>query len=143
MKVMLLCVSFTFSAAVGIAQNTHSEFIKIADDNWHFETAQSGTPFTPFGTNYYDPASFGTSELWDNPGFVAPHVIGKFDSIRTRSHFAQLQGIGVNVIRIFLSVIKFEPTLFQLNEASFQKVDKIIELAKEYNLRIIFDLVEV
>ena len=47
------------------------------------------------------------------------------------------------MIRIFLSSVKFEPTLFTLDESSFQVVDKIIALAKEYDLRIIFDLVEV
>ena len=143
MKLWLLCISFTFLSLAGIAQNPQSEFIKVADDNWHFETDVSGTAFTPFGTNYYDPESYGTHEVWDNPAFTAPNPIGNFDSTRTRNHFAQLHGIGVNVIRIFLSSMKFEPTLYTLDEASFQKVDKIISLAKEYDLRIIFDLVEV
>jgi hypothetical protein len=143
MKVKFLTILFLMTGLIAFAQAPESEFIHVASDNWHFETATSGTPFTPFGANYYDPASYGYSELWDNPAFYAPHVIGNFDSTRTRTHFAQLQSIGANVIRIFLSSVKFEPTLFTLDESSFQVVDKIIALAKEYDLRIIFDLVEV
>jgi hypothetical protein len=143
MKSWLIGISLALCSIYGMAQDSQSEFIRVADDSWHFETDVSGTAFTPFGTNYYDPESYGTHEVWDNPAFTAPNPIGNFDSIRTRNHFAQLQGIGVNVIRIFLSSMKFEPTRYTLDEASFQKVDKIISLAKEYDLRIIFDLVEV
>ena len=142
LKFIVVSLLFAYSSTVILAQNVQSEFIKVGADKWHFVTAESNTDFVPFGTNYYDPDSYGTSELWDNLSFSAPHVIGNFDSVRTRNHFEQLQGIGVNVVRIFLSVIKFEPTLYHLDETSFQKVDKIIALAKEYDLRIIFDLAE-
>ena len=125
------------------SQDVSSEFIRVASDRWHFETTNSLTPFVPFGANYYDPASWDTSVVWDNQQFIAPNVIGKFDSVRTKRHFTQLQDIGINIIRIFLSVKKFEPTLYQLDETSFQKLDKIIDLAKEHEIRIIFDLVEV
>ena len=143
MKVLLIWVLFGFLIRIVSAQDTKSEFIKVAGDHWHFETNISGTAFTPFGTNYYDPESYGTNVVWDNPAFTAPNVISNFDSVRTRVHFTQLQALGANVVRIFLSTVKFEPTLYSLDETSFQKVDKIIELAKEYDLRIIFDLVEV
>src|SRR3972149_8554798 len=125
------------------SQDVSSEFIRVASDRWHFEATNSLTPFVPFGANYYDPASWDTSVVWDNQQFIAPNVIGKFDSVRTKRHFTQLQDIGINIIRIFLSVKKFEPTLYQLDETSFQKLDKIIDLAKEHDIRIIFDLVEV
>lgn len=143
MKRIVVFPLIAILATFAYSQNPQSEFIKIADDGWNFETATSRTSFVPFGANYYDPASWDTSVVWDNPQFIAPNVIGKFDSVRTRRHFAQLQQIGINIIRIFLSVKRFEPALFQLDETSFHKVDKIIELAKEHNLRIIFDLVEV
>lgn len=143
MKPIITFLLIATLATFAYSQNPQSEFIKIADDGWHFETAISRTSFVPFGANYYDPASWDTSVVWDNPQFIAPNVIGKFDSVRTRRHFAQLQQIGINIIRIFLSAKRFEPALFQLDETSFRKVDKIIELAKEHNLRIIFDLVEV
>ena len=101
MKTILIVLAGAVLSLGAIAQDTRLEFIKIAGDNWHFETSESHTPFTPFGTNYYDPESYGTHEVWDNPAFNAPNVIGNFDSTRTRAHFAQLQNIGVNIIRIF------------------------------------------
>jgi hypothetical protein len=58
MRLWLICLSLTLFSLHGITQTPQSEFIKVADDNWHFETTTSGTPFTPFGANYYDPASF-------------------------------------------------------------------------------------
>jgi hypothetical protein len=109
------------------------EFIKIASDNWHFETKNLKQPFVPFGCNYYDPATIL------NP-FTGFGVISKFDAVRTDRHFAQLESIGVNIVKINLSVISFEPEFKQLNEANFQKVDKIIELAKKHNIRLIFQL---
>lgn len=142
-SLLTILLVLIFSANIAFSQDVNAEFIRVSSDNWHFETSTSSTTFVPFGANYYDPASWDTSVVWDNPQFIAPNVIGKFDSVSTRRHFSQLQGIGANIIRIFLSVKKFEPLLYQLNETSFQKLDKIIELAKEYKLRIIFDLVEV
>ncbi|MEA1896654.1 MAG: beta-galactosidase, partial [Bacteroidota bacterium] len=111
------------------------EFIKIASDNWHFETANSKKSFVPFGCNYYDPITFHPEP------FPAFDVIGKFDAVRTDRHFEQLANAGANIVRTFLSVKSFEPEFKQLDESSFQKLDKIIFLAKKHNLRIIFELV--
>ena len=87
LKFITIGLSLAYSSLAVLAQDVQSEFIKVAADNWHFETAVSHTAFVPFGTNYYDPKSYGTSELWDNPSFPAPHVIGNFDSVRTRNSF--------------------------------------------------------
>lgn len=121
--------------------DVNEEFIKIASDNWHFETKDSKQPFVPFGCNYYDPETYYTEEE-DPENILAFGVIDKFNADNTDRHFEQLENIGVNTVRIFLSVISFEPEFKQLNEENFLKVDKIIELAKKHNIKIIFDLVE-
>ncbi len=113
----------------------HDEFIKVAGDSWHFETETTGRPFIPFGVNYYDPGSYH-----DTP-YSAFDVIGAFDSVSVDRQLAKIHNLGANIIRIFLSVVSFEPDLFVLNESSFQKLDKLIKIAKKHRLRIIFDVI--
>ena len=54
--------------------NKSDEFITVASDGWHFETAVNQQPFIPWGVNYYDPATFHTDP------YAAFDVIGQFDS---------------------------------------------------------------
>ena len=115
---------------------TEPEFIQVAPDSWHFETASSHQTFIPFGTNYYDPKTYHSDP------YVAYDVIGKFDSARTDRQFAKIVGLGANIIRIFLSPIVFEPQLFQLKVSSFKTLDTLITVSKKNNLYIIFDLLD-
>ncbi len=117
----------------GVAYQT--EFIQVADDKWHFETAISQRPFIPFGVNYYDPATY--HEL----PYPAFDVIGAFDSTTVDRQLREIRNLGANIVRIFLSVVSFEPDLYVLNEANFRKLDTLIQIARQQNLRIIFDLV--
>ena len=112
------------------------EFIQVAPDSWHFETAETHKTFIPIGVNYYDPATYHTDP------YGAFRVIGKFDSARTDRHFAQLKDLGANIVRIFLSTVSFEPQLFKLNDTSFQTLDVLISLARKHNMYLILDLVE-
>ena len=112
------------------------EFIKVASDNWHFESASSHQAFIPFGVNYYDPKTYHSDP------YVAYDVIGKFDSARTDRQLSKIAGLGANIVRIFLSPVIFEPQLFQLKESSFLTLDKLIATAKKNNLYIIFDLID-
>ncbi|MBN2009827.1 cellulase family glycosylhydrolase [candidate division KSB1 bacterium] len=111
------------------------EFIQVSDDNWHFETSESHRAFLPFGVNYYDPGTYHPEP------YLAFDVIGAFDSTDVDRQLGKIQDLRANIVRIFLSVVRFEPDLFMLNEASFQKLDKLISIAKRQHLRIIFDLV--
>jgi|GEM_PF-4970806 len=115
--------------------STQHEFIRVADDNWHFETELTGEAFIPYGVNYYDPGTFH-----DTP-YPAYDVIGAFDSVTVDRQLEKVSELGANVIRIFLSVVSFEPDLFSLNETSFEKLDTLVRIAKQHNLRIIFDLI--
>ncbi|MBD3288851.1 cellulase family glycosylhydrolase, partial [candidate division KSB1 bacterium] len=126
-------VSWREIEVFGTAEQT--EFIQVADDNWHFETSVSRQAFLPFGVNYYDPGTHH-SEPYD-----AFDVIGAFDSTDVDRQLGKIRELGANIVRIFLTVKSFEPELFTLNEASFQKLDKLIAIAKKHHLRIIFDLI--
>lgn len=111
-----------------------TEFIKVADDHWHFETAVSHRPFIPFGANYFDPGTYHTEP------YPAYDIIGAYDSSDVDRQLHEIRNLGANIVRIFISPVSFEPDLYTLNESSFQTLDKLIKIAKQHNLRIIFDL---
>ncbi|MEN8157392.1 MAG: beta-galactosidase [Bacteroidota bacterium] len=129
---LFICLLY---ASLPAWSQTDDEFIRVAPDGWHFETAQSQQPFVPWGVNYYDPATY------HNDPYSAFDVIGRFDSTRTDRHFAKLDSLGVNIIRIFLSTVSFEPQYMQINESALLTLDTMIMLASKHNLRIILDLV--
>ncbi|MBN2011568.1 amidohydrolase family protein [candidate division KSB1 bacterium] len=126
-------VSWREIEVFGIADQT--EFIKVADDGWHFETSVSQQPFLPFGVNYFDPGTYHAEP------YVAYDIIGAFDSTDVDRQLREIRNLGANIVRIFLTVKSFEPDLFVSNETSFQKLDKLIRIAKQHHLRIIFDLI--
>ena len=127
---ILAAITFSFLPFTFFSQ----EFIQVASDEWHFETASSHQTFIPFGTNYYDPNTYHSDP------YAAYDVIGKFDSARTDRQLAKLAGIGANIVRIFLSPVVFEPHIFQLNESSFKTLDTLVAVIKKNNLYVIFDL---
>ncbi|MCH7826590.1 MAG: hypothetical protein IIC75_01235, partial [Bacteroidetes bacterium] len=56
--ICLFCTSLVaqFQTQTGLTYlaNEADEFIRVASDGWHFETAVSQQPFVPWGVNYYD-----------------------------------------------------------------------------------------
>ncbi|NBC15813.1 MAG: cellulase family glycosylhydrolase [Bacteroidetes bacterium] len=136
---LISCLSVAASAqphGTGTRSSEEPEFIRVASDGWHFETAETGQPFVPFGVNYYDPATFHAEP------YPAYDVIGAFDAARTDRHFAQISDLGANIVRIFLSAVSFEPHLFSLDDASFETLDHLIALAEEHDLYLILDLTD-
>ncbi len=120
----------------GRAQEVLSDhFIGIADDNWTFRYEGTDKPFIPFGTNFFDPR-----RVFHPPGQprTAPFaVITKFDSASTDSLLTLMENIGVNIIRLFISVRPLFPEYKQPDEENFKIIDEYIGLAKKHNMRII------
>ena len=73
-------------------RGTDSEFIRVAPDQWRFETSVSKAPFVPFGANFvlsdkrylnlFDPKVYNR-ELYER-GLTA------------------LEGLGFNIVKVFL-----------------------------------------
>lgn len=120
-------------AAPSFARDLRDEFIRVAPDGWHFETAKTHNPFIPFGGVYYDPATY-TTEIF--PRFL---LIEKFDEQRTDRHFGKIAAMGGNIIRINLSAKTFEPQYKKIDPSAFRKLDRILALAKKHNLRVVLD----
>jgi endo-1,4-beta-mannosidase len=81
--------------------------------------------FVPFGVTYYRP---GTG--W------APQVWKKFDADATRRDFAQMKDMGVNCVRIFLSLGSFYEEEGVLDTNGVAKFDQFLSIAENAGIYV-------
>ncbi|MHB9132745.1 MAG: cellulase family glycosylhydrolase [Armatimonadota bacterium] len=84
-----------------------------------------GTPFVPFGVNYFRP----------NTGW-APQVWQQFDAVATRDDFARLHALGANCVRVFLTYPSFYPEPGCPSSEGWAKFDQMLALAEEAGLYV-------
>ena len=72
--------------------------IVVTSDGRGFVERDSGRPYIPFGTNYYDPHTGWAPKLWR-----------RFDPEKVREHFRVMGAMGVNCARVFLTTASFQP----------------------------------
>jgi hypothetical protein len=101
------------------------ELITVAPDGRGFIARDSGRPYIPFGTNYYDPHTGWAPKLWR-----------RFDAQTVREHFGVMREMGVNCARVFLTAGSFQPTAETIEEA-LAKLDTLVRIARENNIRLI------
>jgi len=119
-------ISIWSSAVTGATNRPGMELIAIAPDGQGFVEADSGRPYIPFGTNYYDPHTGWAPKLWR-----------RFDAEKVRQHFRVMGGMGVNCARVFLTAGSFQPTAEKIEEQALVKLDKLVEIARESGIRLI------
>lgn len=99
------------------------ERVRIAADGRGF--AVGGTPYVPFGVNYYRP---GTG--W------APQVWKTFDRAATAADFAILRDLGANCVRVFLTYGSFTTEGAAPSSEGLDKLDAFLDIAEEHGLRV-------
>ncbi len=109
-------------------EDTVTGFIRIAKDNWNFSHGEHGTPWHPMGCNYFDPEAGWAPKVWQ-----------RFDENRVAAHFAKMQEIGVNAVRIFLSFSSFMPEPGAIPRESMAKCRKLLEIAARHDMRVNFE----
>jgi endo-1,4-beta-mannosidase len=102
------------------------ELIVVDADGQGFIERDSGRPYIPFGTNYYDPHTGWAPKLWR-----------QFDAEKVREHFRLMSKLGVNCARLFLTAGSFQPTAKTIDEKSLKKLDTLIKIAQETDIRLI------
>jgi len=102
------------------------ELIAVAADGRGFAECDSGHPYIPFGTNYYDPNTGWAPKLW-----------WQFDANEVAEHFRVMSEIGVNCARVFLTAGSFQPSAETVEEQALAKLDKLVEIARENRIRLI------
>lgn len=109
-----------------ISQDTRP-FVTLVDNQFMMDE----TPYTIHGINYY-PSKYPWRRF-----------LTEADLETIQTEFEMVQSIGINTLRIFL----WNQALFQCNgtssqpvEETFSRLDSIIQLASEYDLRLIVTL---
>jgi hypothetical protein len=91
-----------------------------------FVETDSGQPFVPFGTNYYDPNTGWPPKIWE-----------QFDPERVTVHFETMQHIGANCARVFLAAGSFQPDVNTVDRRALSKLDQLVRIARNTNVRLI------
>jgi len=125
-SLFLAVAIFIFASLSGAAQRQQMELIAIAPDSHSFVERDSGRSYIPFGTNYYDPHTGWAPKLWR-----------QFDTEKVREHFRVMNELGVNCARVFLTAASFQPTADAVEQEALTKLDKLVEIAREKNVRLI------
>ena len=124
--ILAVAVILWYPASSHATKHQQMELIKVAPDGQGFAELDSGRPYIPFGTNYYDPNTGWAPKLWR-----------KFDAGRVREHFRIMSGLGINCARVFLTAGSFQPTTEKIEEQALLKLDKLVEIATDDGIRLI------
>ena len=103
------------------------DFIKVSDDNWRFVHAATGEYFVPIGCNYF-PSGIG----W------APRVWEMFNPGVMEADFSTMGGMGMNIIRVFLTMKSFMPEDGMVSPQAMEKCGKLLDMAGKHGIRVIY-----
>lgn len=124
--VILTAVIIGFNVISNAAESPNMQLIKISSDRHGFVEQDSGRPFIVFGTNYYDPHTGWAPKIWK-----------QFDAEKVHQHFRIMNKLGINCARIFLTAGSFQPNAETINEQSLKKLDMLITIASQTNIRLL------
>jgi endo-1,4-beta-mannosidase len=121
-----MAIAVCFSVTSTATERPKMELIVVSPDGRGFVECNSGHPYIPFGTNYYDPHTGWAPKLWR-----------QFNAEKVREQFRVMSEIGVNCARVFLTAGSFQPSAENVEEKALVKLDKLVEIAREKDIRLI------
>jgi hypothetical protein len=124
--VAAIAAAVLLPVTVAAAERSKMELITVASGGQGFAERGSGRPYIPFGTNYYDPHTGWAPKLWR-----------QFNAEKVNEHFRVMSEIGVNCARVFLTADSFQPAAGTIKEQALAKLDKLVEIARENDVRLI------
>ncbi len=122
--VTIIVIGFGMTSSA--SSRTKIKLIVVSANGEGFVERDSRHPYIPFGTNYYDPHTGWAPKIWR-----------KFDAEKVRGHFQLMSEIGVNCARVFLTAASFQPDAETINEQSLKKLDTLVKIARETNIRLV------
>jgi len=125
---LLAPIVFIASGAIASGSGGESgviESIIVAGDGRGFVERDSGRPFIPFGTNYYDPDTGWAPKIWR-----------RFDAAKVRRHFSVMRELGVNCARVFLTAATFQPNAKTIDKQAMEKLDTLVGIARQSGIRL-------
>jgi len=106
-----------------LAQSRGLEWVSVSEDNRTFVFKESGQRFTPWGFNYdHDRDGRLLEDYWQQ----------EWDTIE--QDFNEMKQLGANVVRIHLQVGKFMVGPNEPNQASLDKLIRLVGLAEQFSL---------
>jgi endo-1,4-beta-mannosidase len=108
------------------ADDSKMQLIVVTADGQGFAERDSGRPYIPFGTNYYDPHTGWAPKIWR-----------QFDAEKVREHFLLMSKLGVNCARLFLTAGSFQPNAETVEGKSLKKLDTLVKIGRETGIRLI------
>ncbi len=124
--VVLVGLAIGLSTISSAAEPSKMQLIVTKTDGRGFVERDSGCDYIVFGTNYYDPHTGWAPKIWR-----------RFDAEKVRRHFQVMSGLGINCARVFLTTGSFQPNAETIEEQSLEKLDALIEIARETGIRLL------
>lgn len=118
-----------------------AEFIQVAEDNWHFETAESKERFVPWGANLV----FGNEDTATNQDrhmrFFSSRNYNKQLADRLLKSMADL---NMTVVKVHLDIAHFlpdpqTPSSVRISKENLDNLDHFVSLAEKYGVRLILN----
>lgn len=123
LPVFLLGVIVLSSPPAAQIAGAKDEFVRVSPDGRGFVVG--GRPWYPFGCNYYDPHVGWAPKMWR-----------EFDPAKVEEHFRVMQGLGVNVVRVFVAAQSFFPNPPNLEADALKKFDALLAVARRHGIRV-------
>ena len=107
----------------GVAFGNEMPWVQVAADQRSFQLDSSGKTFEPWGFNYdHDQQGRLLEDYWDA------------EWERVEEDFAEMRGLGANVVRIHLQLGKFMRTADEPHESSLDRLAGLLALAERYGM---------
>lgn len=129
------------SLIIDVFPSENHGYIKVSENDKRYFEYSDGSSFVPIGINMVYPTTYMVS---DGSEFGQTTKISYIGLNQYRSWFKKASENGVNVARVWLGHEYFSPdteNAYEYDLIQFSKIDRIVELAKEYNiyLKLTFD----
>lgn len=103
------------------------DFITVNNSLQRFVHVQNGEVFTPIGVNYFPRGTGWAPKIWN-----CSHVD------EYERDFPRIRELGMNIIRVFLSLKTLMPAPNTMNEQTLTYIKELLEAAKRHDIRVIF-----
>jgi len=99
------------------------EFIEVSGDGFGFRTADTHRPFVPVGANYdHDYRDRLIEDYWAD------------EWPKVEEDFEEMAALGLDVVRIHLQLNRFMTGPKSINQTSFERLDRLVDLAHRLGL---------
>jgi len=138
MALVLATAGILIPAAVACAAGTapDDEFIRVADDNWTFETSETRQRFVPFGSNLV----LTSKEDLD--------IFGpRYDPKRYDRILAACESLNINLLKVFLPLGNLLPdpqsnAEVRIAPGYLDNLEGFLELCRKRHIRVVVTLAE-